>query len=126
MTNARRPPLRDAFLSFLLVRCPRCREGRLYARWLQMFPRCEFCGLPFHREPGYFVGALIFNYALSIAIVTGSFLVALVLPDFWPASFNLKLAAWCAFAAAVSLGLTRHSRSLWLALDYWIDPWTSP
>lgn len=126
MPTAVRPPLRDAFLSFLLVRCPRCRQGRLYARWFRMFPRCPFCGLPYFREPGYFVGALIVNYTLSIFIVVGSFLATMMLPDMWSASTNIKFFAWCAFAAVVSLALTRHSRSLWLAVDYWIDPWSSP
>jgi hypothetical protein len=91
-----------------------------------MFPRCTFCGLPFFREPGYFVGALIVNYTFSIAVVTGTFLVSLLLPDIWSASANVKFFAWCAFAAAVSLGFTRHSRSLWLAFDYWIEPWSPP
>jgi uncharacterized protein (DUF983 family) len=90
-----------------------------------MFPRCPFCGLPYFREPGYFVGALIVNYTLSLGIVMGAFLISLTLPDLWPASTNVKLAAWCVFAVAVSLILTRHSRSLWLAVDYWIDPWSS-
>lgn len=103
--------------------CPHCGEGKLYSGGLRMYHDCPRCGLPFYRESGYYVGAMIVNYGVTAAIVLTAYLVSLLLPPIWRASTDTKLVAWFAFAIAVSLALFRHSRSLWLALDYWLDPW---
>lgn len=84
---------------------------------------CPICGLPYYREPGYFVGAMIVNYAASILIVVLLYLVSIVLPGSWGASFETKLLAWFALTIVISLALMPHSRSFWLAMDYWLEPW---
>ena len=81
------------------------------------------CGLRYFRESGYYIGAMIINYAVTMGIVLGLFLLSLLLPDFWGTSVNLKLAAAAFITVAVSLSLTRHCRSFWLAMDYWLEPW---
>src|SRR5713226_9343152 len=66
-------------------RCPRCREGPIYSGslprgWLAMYERCPVCGLKYHREQGYFIGAMYVSYALAIPpfliMVTGLWLGA--------------------------------------------------
>lgn len=37
---------REAMRRGLLGRCPRCGEGRLFAGYLRVVPRCEACGEP--------------------------------------------------------------------------------
>ena len=88
-----------------------------------MLRHCPDCGLAYHREAGYFLGAMIINYMGTAFLVTTLYLSFLFLPD--PASFSLevKIAAWLAFAVLLSLALMRHSYSFWLALDFWIEPW---
>jgi uncharacterized protein (DUF983 family) len=55
--------------------CPRCRIGNIYPKSIfRGFPamreRCPVCGLTFEREEGYFLGAMLVDYAIGIAIVT--------------------------------------------------------
>src|SRR5690606_8923938 len=48
----------------LTKKCPRCGGGRLYDGWFRMKERCPTCGLLFEREPGFFVGAYLINFAI--------------------------------------------------------------
>jgi uncharacterized protein (DUF983 family) len=50
----------DALRAGLACRCPRCGQGRLFAGYLQIAPRCEKCGLSFDGNdtaggPAFFV-----------------------------------------------------------------------
>jgi uncharacterized protein (DUF983 family) len=87
-----------------------------------MLPRCPECGLSYFPEQGYYLGAMIINYAFTIATVVGLFLLSLLLPDFTGLSINSKIFLWMAFAVLFSLAVVRHSYSLWLGLDFWIKP----
>jgi uncharacterized protein (DUF983 family) len=98
-------------------RCPRCREGAIFAGLLRMHPQCPVCGLVFHREPGYFLGAMYFSYALGVAAVTP--LVVWGLAADWP----LATIGWAATAllAVLSPWLFQYSRVLWLWFDRSFD-----
>jgi uncharacterized protein (DUF983 family) len=87
-----------------------------------MLPRCPQCGLSYFPEQGYYLGAMIINYAITTAIVVAIFLASLLFPDFTQLSTNSKILLWMAFAVALSLMLMRHSYSLWLGLDFWVKP----
>ena len=50
-------------------RCPRCRIGRIFRGTFAMNDPCPRCGLLFQREEGYFLGAMYFSYAISLAIL---------------------------------------------------------
>src|ERR1043166_8019909 len=52
----------------VLLRCPRCGVGRLFTAFFKMSPACESCGLDFHPEHGYYVGAMYLNYGATVAI----------------------------------------------------------
>jgi hypothetical protein len=87
-----------------------------------MFPRCTECALSYFPEQGYYVGAMIINYATTTACVVAIFLLSLLFPDFTRFTINLKILLWMGFAIALSLSLVRHSYSFWLGLDFWIKP----
>ena len=36
---------------------------------------CPVCGLVFEREPGYFLGAMYFSYALAVFIIAPLFIL---------------------------------------------------
>ena len=77
------------------------------------------CGLPFEREPGYFVGAIYLNYAASVLIaIPGYFVLDYLLG----LSLVWQLVFWGAFCVLFPLWFFRYSKSLWLAFDYFIDP----
>ena len=85
--------------------------------------QCGVCGLAYFRESGYYLGAMILNYGVTIVLVTATYLLLLPLPDITSISTETKIALWLGLAVLVSLALMRHCYSLWLALDHWLEPW---
>src|SRR5438552_2272733 len=68
-------PPRTMLTALLRLRCPRCREGRLFRSTFEMADPCPVCGLLYEREPGYFMGALFCSYALALAIFLPAYLL---------------------------------------------------
>jgi uncharacterized protein (DUF983 family) len=109
------------------MRCPYCQQGRLLARWPnKIFPECSRCGLSFFREQGYYIGGMIITYGLTLAIVIPVFLVSLLLPDWRIVSDNARFALWVLFGVPLSFLLMPFAYSLWLHLDFWLEPWKPP
>ena len=128
----------------LALRCPRCGETPLFpgargmaknappaersaavrvadwlAGWFVMTPACALCGLRFERAQGYWVGAIYVNYAVTVMIAVGGYLLLwnlAGLPTGW------QLALWVPFVIAFPLWFFRYSRSLWLALELLVNP----
>jgi uncharacterized protein (DUF983 family) len=104
--------------------CPSCKKGAIFRgpllrTYLSMHERCPHCGLKYDREPGYFLGALYFSYALSIPPV-----LALVLFLWWLTNWRFDIVILAAFVAYLPLvpAMTRFARVLWLHLDRHFDP----
>lgn len=110
---------RSALAAILRLRCPRCRQGRVYAGHFAMHETCGECGYKFQREPGYFLGAMYVSYALA------AFFISLCTVLAWLVT-ALEL-QWCAL---IGIGLFlplvpavfRYSRVIWMNIDRWIDP----
>jgi hypothetical protein len=84
-----------------------------------MYPDCLSCDLRFEREEGYFVGAIYVNYAATaLTTIAGYFALDHILG----LSVAPQLILWGTFAVVFPLFFFRHSRSLWLSLDYLLDP----
>ncbi|PYM23369.1 MAG: DUF983 domain-containing protein, partial [Candidatus Rokuibacteriota bacterium] len=87
--------------------------------WFTMNAVCPVCYLKFERAQGYWVGAIYVNYAVTTLVaVTGYFLL-------W-ARTDLSTAAqlwiWLPFCVVFPLWFFRYSRSLWLAVEYGLNP----
>ena len=85
--------------------------------------QCPVCGLHYYRESGYFLGAVILNYVFTTLLVVSCYLLAIALRFETVLHGNLALMLWILFGVILSLALVRHSYSLWLSLDYWLEPW---
>lgn len=109
-----------SWLAILRHRCPRCRQGKLFRTWLTMYDACPVCGLRFEREPGYYVGALYFGYALGIAILIPLyFLLAWLLPRVSHLVLPLiAIGLYVPFAPIVF----RYSRTLWIHFERYFSP----
>jgi hypothetical protein len=70
---------------------------------------CAICALPYFRESGYYLGAMILNYGVTAAIVILVYLISLFLPDRPWLTSNARMALWMGFAITLSLGLMRFS-----------------
>jgi uncharacterized protein (DUF983 family) len=103
----------------LRLRCPRCGRAPLFRGWFTMNLVCAVCDLTFERAQGYWVGAIYVNYGVTVTIaVAGGFLL-------WTrAGIDPvgQLALWIPFAIAFPLWFFRYSRSLWLGLEYGLNP----
>jgi uncharacterized protein (DUF983 family) len=125
MQKARPLPLCSVLREAFKLRCPYCQQGRVLARWPnKIFPECPRCGLSFFREQGYYIGGMIITYGLTLAVVIPVFLVSLLLPDLKAVSDNGRFALWVLFAVPLSFFLMPYAYSLWLHLDFWLEPWT--
>lgn len=104
--------------------CPRCRIGRIFRFSIfRGFPAmretCLVCGLKFEREEGYFLGAMMIDYALGLAIAAAIGVVVWYFTH-WP----LDRTALVAFLVLLPIipTLTRFGRVLWIYLDQAIEP----
>ena len=84
-----------------------------------MCERCSVCDLTFEREPGYFLGAMYFSFALGVLILGPIAALIWFLTGWW----ITKVILWAAilflpFAPTITL----FSRVLWIYLDQTIDP----
>lgn len=122
-----RPPLIRAIGYAFKLRCPNCHQGRLFRGWPnRMFPRCPVCALSYFREAGYYLGGMILTYVFAVVVLIGVYLTTLLLPGVptLPVSDNIKFLLWILFTLLLSLVFVRPAYSLWLALDFWLEPWT--
>lgn len=111
----------SAFGALIRCRCPRCRRGSMftdspfslrYGR--RAYVHCPVCRLHFEREPGFFEGAMYFNYALNVAIMLTSGLATyLWLGD--PGQWVYAGISACMIIALVTF-TSRLSKSLMLHL----------
>jgi len=73
-------------------KCPKCGQAHVFKKQANLFSfpqmkeTCDVCGYKFDREPGYFLGAMYFSYALA---VLQSILTFLVCYFFFPALSTL-------------------------------------
>jgi uncharacterized protein (DUF983 family) len=106
-------------------RCPRCGQGALFRAWPnQVRPNCPVCGLSYFREEGYYVGGMVITYILALlVIVVVSLVLFFLVPERGWLTENEKIAAWFLFSTGLTVAFLRRSYSLWISVDYWIEPW---
>jgi uncharacterized protein (DUF983 family) len=121
---ATRPPLPPTLANALRLRCPNCHEGRLF-RGLpnRMFRKCPKCGLSYYRESGFYLGGMIITYVAVAFILLFCFLVSLTIPALPRMSESNEGFLWMGVAVLLTLLLVRPAYSLWLTMNFWIDPW---
>ena len=100
----------------LRLRCPRCGVGKLYRRGYQMYEACGSCGWVFEREEGYWTGAMAVNL-----VVTEILIFAVIFPLLiFQVSVVLTIILGLAVAILTPLLFYWHSKSLWMAIDFFL------
>ena len=84
-----------------------------------MRAKCDHCQIKFEREPGFFLGAIYFNYGLTAVLALVGFMV-LTITQLIPRQQILW--ATLAFTVAFPIWFFRYARSLWLGFDQFWDP----
>jgi uncharacterized protein (DUF983 family) len=109
------------FLRALLLRCPRCGNGRLFRRGYAMYERCPVCGWRYEREEGYWTGAMAVNLIVAELIVT-----AVAVPFSAYLAINHLSLLPLVFLLPVPILLPFlqywHSKALWMAIDFLLHP----
>lgn len=94
--------------------CPRCGRGRLFRGLFRMHAACGHCGLPFSREPGFYLGSIYINYGVTVLLTGGLYAALVLLMGF---SAETALTVCLGVAVAFPILFFRHARSLLLAVD---------
>ena len=84
-----------------------------------MCERCSICDLKFEREPGYFLGAMYFSFAIGVLIM------APIAVSLWALTGRgitkviiCSVVLFLPFAPTITL----FARVLWIYLDQTVDP----
>ncbi len=97
-------------------RCPRCGVGRVMATWGRHRTHCDSCGFKFEREPGYFVGAMVINTAVTIGLMMGSLALGAVV--FWPdVPWVALFVTTVVIAGATPVLFYPLSKTFWMAVE---------
>ena len=107
----------------VLKHCPRCDGGHLYMGWFRMKERCPTCGYLFEREPGFFVGAYLINFA----IVEGFLFILLMGFIAWKdqnpdAGMTVPIVVGLFIGVIGPVIFYPFSRTIWSALDLLMTP----
>lgn len=102
-------------------KCPRCHEGDFFAHSFPLNPvkitqihkNCHHCDLKYMMEPSFFYGAMYVNYALAVAVIVASFIIAKVLLSASIGTSFISVAIASLVMAPINL---RLSRILWINL----------
>lgn len=106
--------------ALILQRCPRCCQGKIYERGMQMHTHCPVCQLRFEREPGYFLGSLYISYGMStLCLLFGLWIGSMLMPTL-DLGWVVLIAAAC-FIPFVPI-VTRYARVIWIFFDRWAWP----
>jgi hypothetical protein len=85
-----------------------------------MNDRCSSCNRKFHRAPGYFLGAIYFNYGVTAGLMTVAYFAIFFTRRGVSHAWLAILAGFCLL---FPLWFFRYARALWIAFDERWDPW---
>lgn len=102
--------------------CPKCGQTKVFKsngnpllfKMPVMHERCEKCHYSFHREPGFYFGAMYMSYALTVAEMVAVFVLGLLFGlGFLKIFFGVVLTV-----LLLSTFNYRMSRLMWLNLFF--------
>jgi uncharacterized protein (DUF983 family) len=102
-------------------RCPRCGHGGIFGGYYRLVDRCPRCRHRYAREPGYWVGAIIVNMAVTeilfgLLFVGGIFATAPEVP--WLPLLVIGVVT----NVLVPVLFFPLSKTVWVAIDLYFNP----
>jgi len=117
-----RPTVRSALARMLRIACPACGRGPLYDSYFVRAERCSHCRWKYEREDGFWVGGsevhMFASYGVSVVVFLPLVMIAGTSPGI--------IATVILGHVALSLVVFRYSRSIFVGLDYLLDPERAP
>jgi len=83
-----------------------------------MYESCSACGWVFEREEGYWTGAIAVNLVVTELLIFGAIFPLLISQ----ASVVLTAVIGLLLAVLTPLLFYRHSKSLWMTMDFFLHP----
>jgi uncharacterized protein (DUF983 family) len=106
----------------VLARCPLCGARGIWRSFGQMVDHCPGCGYRFAREEGYWVGGLVVNIGVAIALFFVVFVGGMVVT--WPEVPWTGLGIVSVLAMGVGpVGLYPQSKTIWVWIDRKFHPY---
>ena len=84
-----------------------------------MYPRCPVCGLDLEPEVGYYAGAMVVSYTLSVPLLGLSALLVGIVTR-WALQWIIVTASVIDLLFVVPV--FRYARAIWLYVDWWLNP----
>ncbi len=107
-------PIWPSVMRGLRGRCPHCGEGRLFAGFLSLRPKCESCGLDYRFADSGDGPAVFVILGAGFVVVFAALIVeVLYRPPFW-----LHAALWLPLILLTTLAPLRAIKGLLIALQY--------
>lgn len=111
----------------LAKHCPRCGGGKVYESWFRMKERCPTCGFLFEREPGFFVGAYLINFAIAEGFLFVLIMAFLALKNARPETgVGWPIVAGLTVGVVAPIVFYPFSRTIWSAIDLAMTPLEVP
>jgi uncharacterized protein (DUF983 family) len=104
-----------AMFDGLILRCPRCHTGRMFAHGFKMHRACPVCGLPFEKATGEITGGMGINTVATLALIVIGSLVFGLNPAVPLVPLLVGLAL---FAVLFPILFYRSSRGVWASFLY--------
>jgi len=101
------------------MRCPNCGGPLVFARGMRLAEKCPACGARWERGNGFFLGAMVWNYGVTVFGLLPFVVLA-------------AISGWISIPIAIGLGIGlgivfpilfyKYSWSLWLTSYYLVLP----
>ena len=112
------PPWSTLLRRGFTKRCPRCASKEIFSSYFHMLERCPNCGIKFEREPGFFVGVYLVNFAAILVLLfieTMAFIPwKIANPD---TGVAIPIAIGIVASLIVPIILYPFARTIWSAFD---------
>lgn len=102
----------------LKLQCPVCGKASIVARPFNLKHLCDFCGVVFKREEGFFVGAIMANVVATEVFILLAYFACLLLTNL---SDRVMLSILFGIGVGFPLLFYHHAWALWLGMDHLIE-----
>ena len=102
-------------------RCPRCGQAGIFGSYYRLGDRCPRCKHLYAREPGYWVGAIIVNMAVT-EVLFGLFFVGGIFATAPDVQWLPLLVIGAVTNVMVPVLFFPLSKTVWIALDLYFNP----
>lgn len=99
----------------LIMRCPRCGEGKLMKSWFTTNTDCSNCHLFFDHEEGFWIGAIFVNLITTMVLIILGMLYTINATDL---SMWTQIIVLAIFGLVFPIVFYPVSLSIWLAMNY--------